>query len=177
MDDRAAFDWSRAVQEIAVREGDGAVFRLLWNMLHGRVFIDAQGSGYAGLSEAEKTIWVVDVLLAEIQNGGFHQFFSNSSGDHAPEVLPALEKVHARAISELYRRATKLFDPTDGIPMDRDARDSVLDAMGSSEEDSCDAFEALDREFHDLDRTSYPDLLDYAYRHSIQVICPSTWTP
>src|SRR5688500_7593026 len=80
---------------VALREscGDGAACAVLWHLLHARVFIDANGSGYASLTPEEKAVWVANVFIGEIHNGGFHQFFSNSSGDHAgelPSVLRAL---------------------------------------------------------------------------------------
>ena len=47
------------------------------------------------LTEPEKTIYLCQVLEGEINNGGFGQFFYNSSGDFANETLSALKEISA----------------------------------------------------------------------------------
>lgn len=53
-------------------------FYLFYNSLIERVHNSVDG--FAGLSEAEKIYWAVALLRNEINNGGFHQYFFNSSG-------------------------------------------------------------------------------------------------
>src|SRR5437762_10408868 len=47
------------------------------------------------LSRAEQVFRVIWELEAEVNNGGFHQYFSNSSGDSAFAVVDALKGVGA----------------------------------------------------------------------------------
>jgi hypothetical protein len=63
-----------------------------------------QASGYASLSSAEKTLYVIWWLEAEVNNGGFDQYFFNSAGDNARDVPPALERIGAPVTAALVRR-------------------------------------------------------------------------
>jgi hypothetical protein len=66
-------------------------------------------SGYEGLSHPEKVLNSVFWLDAEINNGGFDQFFYNSSGNHANETAAALEEIGAGHTAELVRKAISYF--------------------------------------------------------------------
>ncbi len=55
---------------------------------------------------------VVDLvwqLEDEVNNGGFHQFFNNSSGDSTRETIDALEEIGAKVFSDILRRAASRF--------------------------------------------------------------------
>ena len=52
---------------------------LYWSALVNRVYDG--GEGFAGLSPAERSYYAVSVLSGEVHNGGFDQYFGNSSGD------------------------------------------------------------------------------------------------
>lgn len=57
---------------------------------------------------------LVEAFQAEINNGGFHQYFFNASGDEARETLDALETIGAAGAAALLRRACGRFP--DGMP-------------------------------------------------------------
>jgi hypothetical protein len=86
-------------------------------------------SGLTSMTEEEKTVFVVWVTDAEVKNGGFHQYFSNPSGDFASEVSPALERIGAPLAAAVIRRAVALF-PDGGPAFQRAGRQAQLDAMG-----------------------------------------------
>lgn len=52
-------------------------------------------SGYAQLSSKEKLFYSVHLLRAEVYNGGFEQYFSNSSADHYLDAVRGLEALGA----------------------------------------------------------------------------------
>ncbi len=55
---------------------------------------------------------VVNLVLEfedEVNNGGFHQFFNNSSGDNTAETIVALEKIGATAMADILKRAASRF--------------------------------------------------------------------
>ena len=100
---------------------------------------------------------VVD-LEDEVNNGGFHQFFNNSSGDNTAEPIQALEAIGATLVASILTRAASKF-PGNMPPKDRSQRLEVL--WGSFPKP--DEFRALDTEFF-----AYPeDLSDLvaAYKH------------
>jgi hypothetical protein len=69
-------------------------------------------SGFQQLSDAEKVILCTWRFVCEVNNGGFHQFFFNSSGAYAVETVSALESVQMPFAASLLRRALAAFpDP------------------------------------------------------------------
>lgn len=100
---------------------------------------------------------LIDELEAEVNNGGFHQYFSNSSGNNAEMALSSLEAVGAEKMATILRKAIAKF-PSGIVPEDRDEREKMLDEIAPD----CIGFEELDSEF-----CQYPDDLaalveDYA---------------
>jgi len=78
--------------------------------------------GYDGLLPEEQAFIVLWWLRAEVENGGFHQYFFNSSGDVAPEALLALESLNAVESARLLRDAIGLLDLSAGYVKDNEAR-------------------------------------------------------
>jgi hypothetical protein len=71
------------------------------------------------LSKAERTYFVVSLLEGEIYNGGFDQFFYNSSGDYCAEVVQALQELGAHRSLKLVREAVKTAFGEMDPPSDR----------------------------------------------------------
>ena len=90
---------------------------------------------------------LIEALEGEVNNGGFHQYFYNSAGDHAMETIQALETIGALAMAGIVKRAADKF-PGGTPPKDRFIRQDLLSQNFSDE----DVFEELDREFF-----GYPD--------------------
>jgi hypothetical protein len=99
--------------------------------------------GYAALTPAEQVFFCVWTLEAEVNNGGFSQFYYNSSGDIAVDVPGALRAIGADQTASIVDRANALFGP-DGPSADSDARQERLEDLEESAEDD---FEALDQAF------------------------------
>lgn len=87
--------------------------------------------GYAGLSEPERTFLCVWNLEAEVNNGGFSQFFLNSSGDHSMATPAALRQVGAPEMAALLEQAMKPFGPS-GPASNRGQRSKAIEALPSS---------------------------------------------
>jgi hypothetical protein len=70
----------------------------------------------------------VDLLRGEVDNGGFEQYFTNSSGDNLYEAMTALDLIGAVRTASILRRACAKF-PT-GLPdRDWDRRQRQLDLV------------------------------------------------
>lgn len=63
------------------------------------------------LSEAQGTLAAVWELEQEFYNGGFLQYFQNSSGDRVPVICAILERVGAHAVIPIVQRAMALAGP------------------------------------------------------------------
>ena len=108
-----------------------------------------RAASFDELSEKDQVLVTIWGLEADINNGGFDQYFFNSSGDHAFFAERALRIIGAHRMADIVARAVALFGDA-GVPRDRDERqDLLLDHVGVENEDELDA---LDTEFYD-----YPD--------------------
>ena len=107
--------------------------------------------GFDSLSEKDQIIYSVWWLEAEVNNGGFFQYFWNSAGDHSKEALSALEKVGAVKTAGLLKRAMDIaFDGI--VPVNRDARQSLLAQDKQNKEGK---LEELDSEFYEYNEDFY----------------------
>jgi len=98
------------------------------------------------LSEAEQTAFCLNILEAQVNNGGFNQFFSNSSGYFALETLVALERIGATKTKQVLNQALSIAYPG-GFPSEKDLHEEYL----SEDDDSYDALNELDHLFFDYE--------------------------
>jgi hypothetical protein len=87
---------------------------------------------------------LIDLLQSEVNNGGFDQFFFNSSGDKTSQIVEALETISATKAAEIVKRAAGKF-PGGMPPREWFKRQDVLLEQVSPE---ADAFLDLDKEFY-----------------------------
>ena len=97
------------------------------------VFYREAAIGFAKLSDGEKTAFLVDQLEREVNNGGFSQFFLNSSGDHARETPEALRAIGASQMAVIVEEALVPFGSTGPSPH-QEARGEQLDELGEEAE-------------------------------------------
>lgn len=114
--------------------------------------------GYEGLSKSELAIICIWGLQAEVNNGGFDQFFFNSAGDLANATVPALELVGAMKVADIVRRALSAFE--DGSPSpNRGKRWKQMDQIPEKQKEAL--WGELDLEFYE-----YPDPIgDLVYKY------------
>lgn len=96
--------------------------------------------GFDSLSYPERVLHHIYWLESEVNNGGFDQFFANSSGDYALDTPSALDEIGAHHTANLVKRAIDLF-PSGSPSRDSEQRAEQLDAMD----------EAIRAKFGDLD--------------------------
>tara|TARA_R110002096_G_scaffold354359_2_gene547505 strand:- start:84 stop:497 length:414 start_codon:yes stop_codon:yes gene_type:complete len=104
--------------------------------------------GFDSLNEPEQYFHVLWWLEAEVNNGGFDQFFDNSAGNQADITVTALKEIGATNCADILRRACDLF-PNSKPSQDRNVQQDQLCAIRDNDEE---AFDALDDEFYE-----YPD--------------------
>lgn len=101
--------------------------------------------GYDHLSDAEKTVFLIDHLLREMENGGFVQFVHHEAGSWAEDTLEALERIKAKESYALLNQLVDLFDNR-YVPKDEDERIELFDQI---ESEHADSIAALDDRFYD----------------------------
>lgn len=94
-------------------------------------------------SEPERVVLAVEAIEREVNNGGFNQFFFNSSREHAYFAPFALRAIGAPRTAELVERAIYLV-----------AGDEVLDA-DTLQTKAADSDDQLDEQLYELDKIYY----------------------
>ena len=99
------------------------------------------------LSEAERIFYITQTLEMEINNGGFSQFFYNSSGNFSNELVGAFTAIGASATASICQKAISAFGRD--IPVDREEREKMLYELQSDEID--EILEECDSAFWDYE--------------------------
>lgn len=105
---------------------------------------------------------LVGKLEAEVNNGGFDQFFFNSAGNDSAAILAALDVIGAAKTAALFRRACAKF-PGGMPPAEWEVRQGVLLDEVSPESD---AFDSEDEEFYQYDEKLQELVTTYETRSS-----------
>jgi hypothetical protein len=125
-----------------------------------------QKNGLASFSQAERNVYVVQGMNREVNNGGFEQFFSNSSGELAFDLVPALKAIGSQGILSVAERALQRFGTPSSLSYD--AWQSHLAAITRDGKESL--WVDLDREFYDTSEDTAKLLLDYVERNVAQFV-------
>lgn len=96
------------------------------------------------LNESQKTFITIESLEREINNGGFNQFYFNSSGDFSHESINALIKIGANKTAEIVKKANSQF-PDKKVPKDRTERQEILEQI---EDKADEIWEICDTDFY-----------------------------
>lgn len=129
----------------------------IWNLTDTNDFVVAMkehldnktqyGEDMSALSEAERIFYITQTLEMEVNNGGFSQFFYNSSGNFSNELVGAFTAIGANTTAVICQKAISAFGRD--IPVDRDEREEMLDELESDEFD--EILEECDNAFCDYE--------------------------
>lgn len=121
-----------------------------WKLLEGRW----EKLGFENLDDIEKEAIALFWLDGEVDNGGLHQYFLNSSGDMAPYAVAGLERLNAKEALALLKSAMKKLK-RGPYPTDQEERYDLLDAFGDD-----DPFDAETRALTRLADTYFNHAVD-----------------
>jgi len=96
------------------------------------------------LSAPQKVFYYNQNLEREINNGGFSQFFGNSSGDNAHETVLSLQEIGATKTAGMLQQAIDQF-PEKTVPKDREERVALIEQI---EDVANDVWDELDQRFY-----------------------------
>jgi hypothetical protein len=116
--------------------------------------------GYKSLSPIGKILYNVYWVEAEVNNGGFNQYFYNSSGDHAMDAIESLDRIGAAQTRELLQSAINNF-PNSNVPSDREERIRVLSSIDPNNM----LFDNLDDRFYNLSEDRMYFTVEYVKRN------------
>lgn len=101
------------------------------------------GESVEKLNEHQKLFFYNQTVEREVNNGGFTQFYYNSSGDYAHETVESLKGIGAEKTALIVQKANARF-PNNIVPKKRDERQEILEQI---EDKANDIWETLDHEF------------------------------
>lgn len=101
-----------------------------------------QQRGERSLTTEESWILAIEALEREVNNGGYLQFFENSSREHAPSVVQALEAISCPQVAELTQRAIATLKIQGEI-----TEAAIEEAIEAREDEISESLDALDSEF------------------------------
>ena len=99
---------------------DTSLNPLLCDYVHACLFDDSNDSdaALAQLPKGLRYAWYIAGIEFEVPNGGFNQFFYNTSGQYALDTLEALQAIGAKQQSEILEKVITLYDKKYGRPAD-----------------------------------------------------------
>ena len=101
-----------------------------------------QQRGERSLTTEESWILAIVDLEREVNNGGYLQFFENSSREHAASVVQALEAISCPQVAELTQRAIATLKIQGEI-----SEAAIEEAIETREDEISESLDALDSEF------------------------------
>ena len=111
---------------------------------------------FSNLNEFEKTFIYLDVLEDSVTNGGFIQFFFNSSGQFTHEVFQAYMAIKAENTVDILTKAIYLF-PEIPVPKNLRIRQQIL----MEKDTNIDIWDELDSQFYKYEDNIISLTLEY----------------
>jgi hypothetical protein len=121
-------------------------------------------AGFDGLSEANKLYFAAVLLEGEIYNGGFYQYFHNSSGDYFAHAARGLEEMGAHECLRALDAAKEMFFGAENVPDSQAERWKRARRITPSRERR---LAELDRQFSSASAVLRDGAADFARRHCL----------
>lgn len=89
------------------------------------------GDNIEKLNKSQRVFFLNQKFEMEMNNGGFDQFYFNSVGDFADEIIDTLRAINANKTADLVLKANEQF-PESKVPNDRDERQEIMEKIEES---------------------------------------------
>ncbi|WP_216368491.1 DMP19 family protein [Limnovirga soli] len=110
-------------------------------------------------NKSRQAIYMIWALEAEVNNGGYNQFYFNSSGQFYKHLPDALRLVGATKFADLTKRANETFEKEN--PKITQHQDGTLEGFSKSYDDN--PLNKYDDEFYDLYKMENLQQIQVAY--------------
>lgn len=148
--------YGKTVSEVLSHRGEVDDWKLDANI--GLILLNKEEKkGLDSFTDPERYIYVIEGMMREVNNGGFNQFFFNSSGYLAFDLIPALESINSIEAKEIAHRALKIFGEPSSL--DRDQRITHLKKITKNFE--LEPWNKCDDDFYNLSEPIEKLMIDY----------------
>lgn len=113
-------------------------------------------AGFQTLSDSAKAYYALTLFQDEVNNGGFHQFFFNSSGSYYDLIENGLATLDEPQMRELLHRAKEIVFAEMPVPVDMEVRRERMRECAPS------VLDELDQRFYSMPDTLTPKLKAFA---------------
>jgi len=105
------------------------------------------GENIENLNQYEKVFYITQILETEVNNGGFSEFFYNSSGNFAYDIVDAFNQINAKKTAKICKKALKIYK--NKLPLNLVERRNLIDSLNSDKIDK--KLEKCDDKFYNYD--------------------------
>jgi hypothetical protein len=102
----------------------------------------AAREGEQELSDAERTVLAVEALESEVNNGGYSQFFLNSSTEFAPLIVASLQRIGCPLSAQITQTAI------DALHISEITVEAIATAMEGQNEDRDTKLASCDEQYY-----------------------------
>lgn len=135
--------FGRTVAELMKHRGKATDQELDANI--GFILLDKEErKGLASFTRAERFVYAIEGMVREVNNGGWNQFFDNSSGALAFDLVPALQAVGSTKNLSIAERAVRIF----GKPASLGEQDRAKHLIKITKDGEKNPWEKLEGEFY-----------------------------
>lgn len=121
--------------------------------------------GKAELSEPERVVLAVEGLEREVNNGGFSQFFINSTWEYVPFIVDALTLINCPSAASITNQAIASLN----LPAEI-TEEAIRDALTDEVEEALNQY---DDQFYEYPDPIAEKLFDYIATHVNEIHFPS----
>ena len=145
----------REIEEAFAQENSKDVLQKLSRLV--RQKCDEQKIQISSLSLVERIPNRLLMFNFEVRNGGFCQYFDNSSGDDWPELRDILESIGAVNTTNLLEQALSIFP--NGTPATNNA--AIREQLNEMDDSGFDILYALDKKYYSQEENIFTLAVNY----------------
>lgn len=113
------------------------------------------------LNDFQKALFYIECLNFEVNNGGFHEFFANYTGDFSNKIIEAISVIEAYETFETVRKANEVFN-LKTIPENQSERQKVMKQISIQSEA---IWNKCDEEFYSNSESLSELLFDFVLKN------------
>ncbi len=152
--------FGKTVKDVVGQRGNADDWELVSNI--GFILFEKdQKQGFNSFSTPERYFFIIEGMMREVNNGGFNQFFFNSTGQRADVLVPALEAINSVEAKKIAQQAVDILGNPSSL--EDDARIRHLKII--TEDFEKDLWEECDKAFYDLPEPLDTLMLDYVEKN------------
>ncbi len=161
---------SKLTEELIDNTSDDKLLQLIFDNLSQKSSEDYENEFETVMSwnKSKQAIYMIWALESEVNNGGYNQFYFNSSGQFYKYLPDALKLVGANKFSDLTKHANITFEKENAKI--KQYQDGTIEGFSKSYEDN--PLNKFDDEFYDLYKTENLEQIqvDFIRKHKTEFI-------